>query len=96
MSKYNTMDDEQLLEYVTHELQGLTYTALQPALLALQPAQAYMLIGVLQLACCHPHLPDLTRKLAHEIVDQLTGCFNPTGAIAESIHRGWREEQQEG
>jgi hypothetical protein len=54
---------------------------------------AFELIGLLQLATRHPHLPERQRDFAKEMVKSLAKGFKPEHrAIAELIKRGWDQE----
>lgn len=55
------------------------------------PFTAYVLVGLIQLACRHPELPDSQLRAAHCVADPLIAMF--AGPLREAAEAGWDREQ---
>jgi hypothetical protein len=60
--------------------------------LAMQLPEALALIGLLQLATRHAHLPERQIQVAHNIVDALAEGIATTPALNKLIAAGWQPQ----
>lgn len=72
-----------LAELARSELDGTA----EPATIKIGPFTAYVLVGLIQLACRHPELHDAQLRAAHRVADPLTTLFGPP--LREEIEKGW-------
>lgn len=57
--------------------------------------EAFALVGLIQLACRHPHVGRFARQVAEQLVGQIAVSFEGDAAITEAIRRGWHDDSRE-
>lgn len=86
-----TWDDEAtLLADLTRELEARSTVDGRPMELLLQPASAFQLAALLQLALRHPGVPANLRELAARYLAGVRSYFADCPAILEALRRGDR------
>ena len=69
-------------------LMGIELLTLPPMELALRPESVFQLVGALQLAQRHPHLPDSVRATAAAFVTAAREYFADCPTVLEVVRRG--------
>ena len=58
--------------------------------MVLNPLDAWVVLGLLQVALSHPETPDNTREVGERVARSLQEAVAPDGALAEVAELGWR------
>lgn len=90
LNMYTGMPHSELEEHVAAELVSLMRFCPEPDSFAIPPADAYILIGVLQLAVRDLDLPAKAESVAESLIAQLASRFGTQSAMGEQIRRGGR------
>jgi hypothetical protein len=83
-------DEATLLADLTRELEARSTAAGRPMELILQPASAFQIASLLQLALRHPDVPATLRAVAARYLTGVRDYFADCPAVLEALKRGDR------